>query len=738
MKSMRSNRNVDIKSLSLISRLVIVFLQSLVLTNFLWLGSRGDSTGLPVPPMLPILPVLRWPAEPKRPQFVSPMLPLSKQLSLQSLAELKPTLSPKPDPKGPIAQPLANPKLSNESNPEYGCAPLEHQSFCSCYALDNGLLIDCKITAIYQMKDVLNLLISQPIKSFSVLSINQTLNSLPETLFQSFSSIEQMYISLPSLANLSVESLRGLETSLKTLSLVNSKLKAIPKTALAILKSLSTLDLESNLIQEVDAYAFHGIPLVSLNLQSNQINSLLEFSFGGLENTLVELILIDNKLERFPLHALRRLKRLETLKLQSNQISDIPDDGITRLSALKSLDLHSNQIHHLDTHSLVTTPRLVTLSVANNKLTVLSDGSAFEHLLDLETLDLSHNELQVVVLSQLKTLRSLDLSNNNLHDIRFQSLHNMKEVFLSNNNIQKLTNETFVNTSRLSVIFLQHNAIQSIDYNTFHNLHHLSTLDLSYNQLKAIDAQLLKHNTLLQSLYLDNNPFHCDCRLLSLYDWLSLHSRLLELNDKEDMVCSQPPPLKDQSLLTLHAIDLCPVPVISLMEISKLESTQVSTRWEVQNDTLVGGFTLEYYLPSNKTPPISQKFLGPSERQLDITDLKPENLYMVCVQANGLQSGNTGKADDYNSAQYLSSAKKCSQVRTLSNSERSVISLQTMGLIVSIVVFVVLLITLWTILFTARKSRAKRRRPLKSQSQEPEEYITYRHFSLPSSENVYS
>jgi Leucine-rich repeat (LRR) protein len=705
--------------MSFISRVVLVLQSTLVLTG-LWLGVLGSpSAGVPS---------LRGPSDQKRPQFVSPALSLSKAVSLPSVAVSR------------VGDGLLLGQVSNMSESEwtYGCAPVEHQSMCSCYALDNGLLIDCKITAIYQMKDVLKLLISQPIKSFSVISINQTLNSLPESLFQNHSSIEQMYISLPSLANVSVESLLGLETSLKTLSLVNSKLKVIPKTALSILKSLSTLDLESNVIQEVDAYAFHGIPLVSLNLQSNQIHSLIEYSFGGLENTLVELILIDNKLERFPLHALRRLKRLETLKLQSNQISDIPDDTITRLSSLKSLDLHSNQIHHLDSHSFITTPKLVTLSVANNRLTLLSDSQAFQHLLDLETLDLSHNELQVVAFSHIPALRSLDLSNNGLHTVHLHSLHNIKELFLSNNNIQRLTNETFVNTSRLSVIFLQHNAIQSIDYNTFHSLHHLSTLDLSYNQLKAIDAQLLKHNTLLQSLYLDNNPFHCDCRLLSLYDWLSLHSRLLELNDKEDMVCSQPPALKDSSLLSLHAIDLCPVPIISLMEISKLASTQVSTRWEVQNDTLVGGFTLEYYLPSNRTPPISQKFLGPSERQLDITDLKPENLYMVCVQANGKYVRSDVSHTDTNSAQYLSStsSKKCSQVRTLSNSERSVISLQTVGLVVSIVVFVVLLITLWTILFTAHKSRAKRRRPLKVQ--EPEEYITYRHFSLPSSENVYS
>lgn len=481
MKDMKSRTNVDNK-LSLILRFAIL-LHSLELSHSSeWsqssLGNRVISSEVV--------------SKPLPPQFVSEALPQSQSLSLSSLA------------LNPIGEQIGAPLERRASNVSYGCSALL-DPICSCYALDEGLLIDCKITAIYQMTDVLNSLISQPIKSFSVYTINHTLNSLPERLFQNFSSIEQIYICLPSLVEVEAEALVGLESSLKTLSLVNSQLRAVPKASLHKLKSLSVLDLQSNAIREVESYAFYGLPLVSLNLQSNLIHSLHEFSFGGLENTLVELVLIDNKLERFPLHAFRRLRRLETLKLQSNRISEIPDDGFTRFTVLKVLDLQSNRFDHLDGRSFITTPNLVSLSVANNRLTVLSDSSIFEHLLALETLDLSYNHLRVVDLNNLIALRTVDLSNNHLHDIRFHNLPNLKEVFVSNNNILRLTNETFINSSSLSVIFLQHNAIQSIDYNTFHSLQHLLTLDLSSNQLKAIDPQLLKHNARLQSLYLDNN-----------------------------------------------------------------------------------------------------------------------------------------------------------------------------------------------------------------------------------------
>jgi len=500
------------------------------------------------------------------------------------------------------------------------------------------------------------------------------------------------------------------------------------------------LDLQSNAISEVEPYAFHGLPLVSLNLQSNLIHTLHESSFGGLDNSLVELVLIDNKLERFPLHALRRLKKLETLKLQSNRISEIPDDGYTQFAVLKNLDLQSNGFDHLDSRSFAITPNLVSLSMANNRLSVLSDSSILKDLIVLETLDLSHNNLRVINLNNLNALRTVDLSNNHLEDILFNNLPNLKEVFVSNNNILKLTNQTFHNSSSLSVIFLQFNDIQSIDFKTFHYLQQLLTLDLSSNQFKSIDPQLFKYNTRLQALYLDNNPFHCDCKLLSLYEWLESHSRLLALNDREDIICAEPERLKSNSILSLHPVDFCPVPLISLIEISKLEPTQVRIKWEVENDSLVGGFTLEYYLRANTSIPLRNENLGPFERQTDITDLTPENWYTICVEPNGKylksESHNpTPYAIDHNITGYVTTNRMCSQVRTLSHSEHTLVILSTLGIIFGVVIFVVLVLIL-CLLWVVYKFRVERRRPLKSEA--PEEYITYRHFSLPSSENIYS
>lgn len=144
-----------------------------------------------------------------------------------------------------------------------------------------------------------------------------------------------------------------------------------------------------------------------------------------------------------------------------------------------------------------------------------------------------------------------------------------------------------------------------------------------------------------QSIFIENNPgnpFHCDCRLLSIYQWLEEHSRLVKFdNDYEEMmICDQPEKLKHDSIQSLQPIDFCPIPMITLLEVNKIESSSIRLRWEVQNETLVGGFTLEYYLTSERslTSPAGLQ-LNSGARNAELRDLVAEKWYTVCVEANG-------------------------------------------------------------------------------------------------------
>ncbi|KAF8790032.1 Insulin-like growth factor-binding protein like [Argiope bruennichi] len=391
---------------------------------------------------------------------------------------------------------------------EEGCPRWEKSPWCPCYQLEDGLFLECPNTGLEEIRATLAL-ISAPIKSLSIYHLDPNVTVLPNGIFENV-TVYHLQISHTEIETIQEHAFSGLEFTLDSLSLVNSKLKEIPQGSLNKLVTLRTLDFDSNLIESVESYALYGLLITSLNLQNNQIALLTEYAFGGLENTLEELILINNKLKQFPLNALRRLRNLKTLRLVWNEIEDIPDDGFTRFTSLQRVDLSSNKIKMLDERSFVTMPRLTSLSLYMNRLTTLND-TVFVYLRELESLDVSHNSLTSLAgraFSHVKKLRTIDLSFNHLHSISSGAFHNLthlREIFLTNNIIKKITNDTFFNTSQISVLFIPNNAITHIECGTFYHLHHLYQLQLSFNQLRDIHRSMFKNNRELRSLSLDNN-----------------------------------------------------------------------------------------------------------------------------------------------------------------------------------------------------------------------------------------
>lgn len=383
-------------------------------------------------------------------------------------------------------------------------------NMCMCYNVESrDVFVECVLSSIDMINTTLNYLQQShyTVRSLNIYKLaNYPSESLPNYLFRTFTSISELHIGSTNLTKIGSEfTFAGLESSLQKLSFVNSGITSLSKSILSKLKHLNHLDIQANKINQLESYAFYGLPLVSLNLQNNLLESLHEYSFGGLENTLDELNLNNNRLGSFPLAALRRLRKLQTLRLQSNRIALIPDDGFTRLTMLETLDLQWNSLTHLNSRSFITMPKLRTLYCSNNQLTIVSDSSIFAQLYHLETLDLSWNRLRVVNLDGLSSIQTLDLSFNHLHDLRLQGMQGLRELFASNNNILHLSSATFLNTTALEALYLQHNSIQSIGYNTFHLLANLHVLDLSYNSLKKLPASMFKHSDRLVSLYLDYN-----------------------------------------------------------------------------------------------------------------------------------------------------------------------------------------------------------------------------------------
>ncbi|CAM1324330.1 Uncharacterised protein g8646 [Pycnogonum litorale] len=387
------------------------------------------------------------------------------------------------------------------------CPPSGQNAACLCYNFEDGLFLECQHGTADDVKTSLKL-IKYPIRSLNIYHLDVNVTEFPSDLF-SETEIQYLQISHSEISNFSSRAFNGQHNNLHSLSVVNSKLSSVPRESIKKLKYLKILDLGYNYIKDVPSYSFYGLSITNLNLQNNEIGMLLEYSFAGLEESLTELSIGNNKIEEFPLNSLRRLRNLVILKIMWNSIGKIRKDKFVRLTSLKTLDIGCNQIEQIRGNIFWSMPSLSTLSLYMNKIRKVGVKS-FESLTELESLDLSRNniiDLQSDVFSSVVSLRTLDLSFNHLHTIGqfLQNLPSLKELFLAENNIRYIDNDTFANSTNISILYLQDNAIEQIESGTFADLKNLIQLQLSNNFLLEIPTDLLASNEDLQILSLDQN-----------------------------------------------------------------------------------------------------------------------------------------------------------------------------------------------------------------------------------------
>jgi len=109
-------------------------------------------------------------------------------------------------------------------------------------------------------------------------------------------------------------SFRGLEKTLKNLNLKGTRQKKVPE-ALRGLKTLAFLDLSQNSIRELPGTsgtkAFEGLDsLTGLNLERNLIQNIGPDAFFGIKNTLTSLSLLNNLIPDFPTAAINSVHDL--------------------------------------------------------------------------------------------------------------------------------------------------------------------------------------------------------------------------------------------------------------------------------------------------------------------------------------------------------------------------------------------------------------------------------------------
>lgn len=153
-------------------------------------------------------------------------------------------------------------------------------------------------------------------------------------------------------------------------------------------------------------------------------------------------------------------------------------------------------------------PGLIKLDLANNKIKTIEEFS-FENNTNLNSLDLTHNELLTLPENLSKSLKTLILNENFLFDLpknKFFIFGNNLNTFECNScGIKIISKENFKELPKLNILSLKNNSISLIEDGSWNSNSKLNYLNLENNTLITFDIKTLSS---LNELCLDFNDFN--------------------------------------------------------------------------------------------------------------------------------------------------------------------------------------------------------------------------------------
>ncbi|KAK1802597.1 hypothetical protein P4O66_004168 [Electrophorus voltai] len=177
---------------------------------------------------------------------------------------------------------------------------------------------------------------------------------------------------------------------------------------------------------------------------------------------------------------------------------------------------------------------------------------------------------------------SLHLENNGLHDIvpgAFLGLQLVKRLHINNNKIRSFKKSTFLGLDDLEYLQADFNLLRDIDPSVFRDLSKLEVLILNDNLISALPTNIFQHVPITHldlrgnriktlpyegileqisgvvEVLLEDNPWDCNCDLVSLKDWLENIPQNALIGG---VICEAPTRLQGNDLNETAETDLCP------------------------------------------------------------------------------------------------------------------------------------------------------------------------------------
>ncbi|CAH0724678.1 unnamed protein product, partial [Brenthis ino] len=411
-----------------------------------------------------------------------------------------------------------------------------------------------------------------------------------------------------------------------TIKIVNSTITSIGANAFHGLHELYAVNLSNNKLKSIHPETFaHNKKLLLLTLSNNPLkfpapgsneyflnaSSVQEFdiSYCNMQyitsNTVknmpgvMYLNLAGNNLSDMEADTFRTLLDLEELDLSDNNLKSLPEDIFSENTELATLHIQRNPIdsvYGLQISDLLTLNAgqtnikfvgpsmfngmtyIANLNLSGNNIEKIHN-QAFHKLVELNYLDLSYNDLDLISSILIKENIELDIfkiSNNpRLKHLPAKGFNCSAEQFniylfdASNCGLEEIYDDSLKTFTALSQINLSGNKIKSISSRVFSRSPKLIEINLSYNLLTTLDAKVFEQNKDLGKLNLQGNPLKVLSAEVFVYTpmltWLDMsHAELTALWKAE----------KNQSATLLNNLSFLNV---SHNHITEIKQTELDT-----------------------------------------------------------------------------------------------------------------------------------------------------------------
>jgi insulin-like growth factor-binding protein complex acid labile subunit len=305
-----------------------------------------------------------------------------------------------------------------------------------------------------------------------------------------------------------------------TLNLSNNNITYINKNVFRNLTEVEIIDLSFNILKKLDNNLFVNCAgLRFLDLSSSKIEVIRSRTFAG-TNSLSELYLQNNFLNRIDFQS---VNLLGVVNLQNNAISDLEFSFFYSLSA-RTLLLTGNRIGSLLNNSAILKSYVKEIDSSRSSINSI-ETNAFQGLVNLEILNLSHNFIENILAGTfvpLKKLLQLDLTGNKM--VSFSG-----EAFAFGNQLNKLgltfsstdlTSDTFVSLNYLKVLNVSNSNLTTLQENCFRGLIYLDNLNLQNVTISKITPGAFNGLESLESV--DPHPLFKKLKTLKLGIFMGL------------------------------------------------------------------------------------------------------------------------------------------------------------------------------------------------------------------------